>query len=116
MAYTLFDYSKPDPNDNGATVVNDIRNNLKAVRDGANMGGMPFWEMSYSGADPAKPDNHTWTRKNGIERIRASYTYDSNDDVTQVIWDYYDGSSWIRIGTESFTYDANGNVTQTSWS
>ena len=119
MAYDKFDYSHPDPTtDNGTDAFDYTRKNLKAVRDGVGMGGMPDWTyaISVGSGSNAFPDADVWHR--GVEYLKAEYTYDSNNWVTQIVWKYSSdsGSSYDTIGTESITYDADGYVTATSWS
>ena len=52
MAYTAFDATKPDATaDNGTNFATNTRNNLKAIRDAAIMGGGFYgWNLNATGA------------------------------------------------------------------
>ena len=118
MAYDKFDYAHPDPTtDNGTDAFDYTRKNLKAVRDGVMMGGMPGWELSLEVGSGSNAFPDARIRHRGVEYIRAEYTYNSNNWPTQIVWKYSSdsGSSYDTIGTETFTYDADGYLTGSNW-
>lgn len=117
MAYTIFDPAKPDAaTQNGTAFAQSTRDNLKAVRDAAIMGGCFYgWNMAATGGTAAEPTTLTYSK--GTERVRATLTWASGN-VTQAVYAYSSnsGTSYDTIGTKTITYDASGNVTATTWS
>lgn len=80
------------------------------------MGGIEGWDMSC--ADVAFPTKYTFTGTG--ERIEADATYNTSDQVTQVVFNYFPaptGGVADLIATVSFVYSsAHGIVTQINWS
>jgi hypothetical protein len=117
MPYTAFDATKPDATaDNGTNFATNTRNNLKAIRDAAIMGGGFYgWNMAASGGTAAEPATLTYSKS--TERVRASLTW-SSGKVTVAVYAYSStsGSSYDTIGTNTITYDGSDNVTATTWS
>lgn len=121
MAYALFDPAKPDAaTQNGTQFAQSARDNLKAVRDAAIMGGGFYgWNMATAGGTAAEPATLTYSK--GTERVRATLTWGTTGgeagSVTTAVYAYSSnsGTSYDTIGTKTITYDASGNVTSTSW-
>ena len=42
---------------------------------------------------------------------RTAYVYDANDNLSRLIYSYYNGSGWDDDGEVFYTYDASGNIT-----
>lgn len=120
MAYTQFADNKPVDTDTGPDVVDDIRNNLMAMRDMVVMGAMPSWNMTPSGGTAAQPATITWDKS--TERIKATLTWGTtggaDGNVTIAVYSYSSdsGSTYDTIGTETLTYDSDGNITKIEWS
>ncbi len=119
MAYDPFTNAKPDGSvDTGPQVVDYARKNLMALRDAVVMGAMSGWNYSYTGTAD-KPTTVKWTRA-ATEIIRATLTYDANDNVTKADWEYSsnNGGAYTALlpyRYEHIAYDANYNVTSTTW-
>ena len=122
MAYTPFDPTKPDAStQNGTAFAGSARDNLKAIRDAAIMGGGSYgWNMALSGGTASQPAVLTYSKS--TERVRASLTWGTtggeDGNVTVALYEYSSnsGSSYDTIGTKTVTYDASANVTATTWS
>ena len=117
MAYTQFDPSKPvGTAGDGASYTTGIHENFQALRDAIITGSLAGWDMSYDGGTADKPDYHIYSK--GVERIRLHYTWNSDDFVTQIVYEYSgdSGTSYETIGTLTINYDADNNVTGTTWS
>lgn len=117
MAYLIFDPAKPDAaTQNGTAFAQSARDNLKAVRDAAIMGGGFYgWSLGTSGGTASEPGFLIYT--NGVEKVRASLTW-VGGNVTVAVYSYSanSGTSYDTIGTKTITYDGSGNVTATTWS
>lgn len=77
------------------------------------------WNLSITGANPAKPDTRTLTGPGG-RKIRFTYTY-TDHATTQIDIEYDDnqGGGFVAPAANStvvITYDADGNPTSTAWS
>lgn len=122
MAYAQFDPTKPDAaTQNGTAFAQSARDNLKAIRDAAIIGGGFYgWSMAASGGTAEQPATITYSK--GNERVRAYLTWGTAGgeagSVTAATYSYSSnsGTSWDIIGTNTIVYDASGNVTSTSWS
>jgi hypothetical protein len=122
MPYTAFDATKPDATtQNGTQFAQSARDNLKAIRDAALMGGGFFgWPLAISGGTAEQPT--TFIYSSGTERVRAVITWGTTGGATgnpqTVVYSYSSnsGGAYDTIGTKTITYDASGNVTATSWS
>lgn len=125
MAYTVFDPALPNggapANQNGTQVLQSARDNLKAVRDAAIMGGGFYgWNMAAAGGTAAQPATITFSK--GTERVRAELTWGTTGgeagSVTVAVYAYSSnsGTDYDTIGTNTITYDASGYVTATTWS
>jgi len=120
MAYTQFADNKPVATDTGPDVVDDMRNNLMAIRDMVVMGAMPGWTMTPSGGTASQPTTITWSK--GTERIKAVLTWGTtggaDGNVTVAVYSYSSdsGGTYDTIGTETMTYDVDGNITKIEWS
>lgn len=116
MAYMQYDPDLPNGAHSGPTVIDEIKDNLLAVRDAAIMGGGFFgWAMTASGGTAAEPVYFTYAK--GTERVRATLTW-SSGSVTAALYEYSStgGASYNTIGTKTINYDGSGNVTGTTWS
>jgi hypothetical protein len=120
MPYVLYDKTKPAGSSNGTLTLQEVRNNLLAIRDAAIMGGGFYgWNMAASGGTAQQPA--TLTYSSGTERVRATLTWGttggSAGSVTVAAYAYSSnsGTDYDAIGTKAITYDASGNVTATSW-
>jgi hypothetical protein len=122
MPYTPFDATKPDAaSQNGTQFAQSARDNLKAIRDAALMGGGFFgWPLAISGGTAEQPT--TFIYSSGTERVLAVITWGTTGGATgnpqTVVYSYSSnsGGAYDTIGTKTITYDANSNVTATSWS
>lgn len=117
MAYTDFADGKPVAADNGNDVIDDIRDNEAALRDGVQMGAMKGWNYSKTdGTGTAEEPQYIFYKKS-VEWLRATLTW-SGGNVTIAVWEYSanSGSTYSAIGTETISYDGSGNVVTTTWS
>jgi hypothetical protein len=122
MTYPVFDATKPDATtDTGTTFATNTRNNLKAIRDAAIMGGGFYgWNLAASGGTASQPA--TLTYSSGTERVKADLTWGTtggeNGNVTVAVYRYSSnsGGSYDTIGTKTISYDADANITATTWS
>lgn len=119
MAYNDFQDAKPVASDNGLVVIDDIRENLMAMRDAVVMGAMSGWAYSTSGGTNEEPAQVLYTKSTEI--LRGTLTWGSSGgadgNVTQAVWAYSanSGSTYDTIGTESISYNTDGTVSSTSW-
>lgn len=122
MAYTLFDPTKPDATAQTLTQMGQSeRDNMKAIRDAALMGGGFYgWNLAVSGGTADQPALLTYS--SGVERVKAALTWGTTGgeagSVTVAVYSYSSdsGGVYATIGTKTVTYDANANVTATTWS
>ena len=121
MAYTGLDLTKPDgATQNGAQVLQSVRDNQRALRDMIVAGFAPGWGMAPSGGTPEQPAQVLYS--NGVERLRVALTWGATGggagNVTQAVYAYSSnsGGSYDTVGTLSITYDTSGYVTGTTWS
>ena len=76
MAYTGLDLTKPDgATQNGAQVLQSVRDNQRALRDMIVAGFAPGWGMTPSGGTAEQPAQVLYN--NGPERLRAALTWGS---------------------------------------
>lgn len=111
-AYTSVDRASPVITQTRAVAIGKAQTNDAALIDGIVTGAISGWTMSASGGTAENPTTRTWA--NGVERLRATYTY-SGVQITGVVWDWSNdsGSSWAPspIRSETFTFDGSNNVT-----
>lgn len=111
-AYTALDAASPVVTQTRQVAIDKARTNDDALRDGIVNGTIPGWTMSQSGGTAENPSTRTWA--NGVERLRATYTY-TGDAITSIVWDWSNesGSTWApgSIATSGFTVDGSNNVT-----
>ena len=124
MAYVPFVDNKPVISDDGDDVIDDIRENLMAARDGIVMGKMLDWDMAVTigGGSAAEPASIEWRdgQGAGTDRIRATITWGTSGGAdgnpTSIIWAFsVNGSVYDTIGTETITYDVDSNITADTW-
>lgn len=114
MPYTPFNKALPNggapDNQNGAAVLQSVRDNAQALRDYDFFGGDTGWTYSQSGGTANEPTVWLWSK--GTERIRITATWTSNN-VTAAVLEYSadSGTNYSTIETRSATYDADGNFT-----
>ena len=117
MAYVPFVDSKPVATDTGLDVIDDIRENLMAMRDAVVIGMMAGWSYAPTVGTGSASQPQYYIYSKGTERLRATVTWGTsggaNGNPTQVVWEYSSnsGSTYDSIDTRSITYDADGNVT-----
>ena len=122
MTYAAFDATKPDPSSQGITAFGQsIRDNMKAIRDAAIMGGGFYgWNLAVAGGTAEQPATLTYAK--GTERVRTSLTWGTAGgeagNVTVALYEYSSnsGGAYSTIGTKTITYDPSANVTATTWS
>ena len=122
MAYTDFEENKPVASDTGLVVVDNIRNNLMAMRDAVVAGTMYGWDFSkIDGTGTAdQPQYMLYTK--GVEIIRLTFTWGTtggaDGNPTQIVYEYSanSGTDYDAIGTLSFTYDTDSNLITQVWS
>jgi len=122
VAYTLFDPAKPDAaTQDGTQIMQATRDNLKALRDAAIVGGGFYgFNLAVSGGTADQPALLTYSKS--TERVKAALTWGTTGgaagSVTVAVYSYSSdsGSTYDTIGTKTITYDASGNVTSTAWS
>jgi len=56
------------------------------------------------------------TLTSGTETYRATYTYDGDGKLTQILWEHQDapGSDWVSAHRMTYTYDTSGVVVSTT--
>jgi len=129
MPYVPFVDNKPDIADAGQDVIDDIRENLEALRDSIAMGVMPNWDMDVTnGSGTAEePQFIAWRNNDGAGdlEVRAEITWGTSggSDGNPVTIDYdFTGDrtmgtpTYFQIAIRTISYDGNGNVTKEDWS
>lgn len=127
MVYTKFTPDKPVITDNGATVIDNTRNNLMALRDGIVAGALADWWFTPSGGTAAEPAiiYYEKTRTGTRECVRLTITWGTtggeDGSPTTIVYAYapdWNGATgtFDTIGTATISYDANGNMTDLQWS
>lgn len=127
MVYTKFNNGKPDIADNGATVIDNTRDNLEALRDAIVAGALVDWNMDINVGvgSAAEPDEIIY--KNGTQWIRLDITWGTSGGAdgspTVIVYDYSANSGVLyeTIGTATMTYDNTagptfGALTDITWS
>lgn len=124
MAYTQFNYQKPDPSvGDGSDAFTNTRQNLLALRDGVVTGRLVGWNTTAKNADESGPPADysqipVILYSKGVERLRDTITWDTSKDLpTKVKMEYSadSGTTYETIGTENYTWDANYNWPDISW-
>ena len=134
MVYTKFTPDKPNIADNGATVIDNTRQNLMALRDAIVSGALVDWWMTPSGGTAAEPTQIIYekTRTGNREAVRLTITWGTSGGAegspTTIVYAYasdWNGTSttlgWNTIGTATMTYDNTagptfGALTDLQWS
>lgn len=127
MVYTKFNNGKPDIADNGATVIDNTRDNLEALRDAIVAGALVDWNMDINigAGTAAEPDEIIY--KNGVQWIRLDITWGTSGGAdgspTVIVYAYSanSGVGYDTIGTATMTYDNTagptfGALTDITWS
>lgn len=121
MAYVLYANDKPDISNPGQDVIDDIRENIEALRDGIIMGKMPDWDLTTTigGGSATEPDSIEWRYQGtGDLALRATVTWTSGNP-TLIVYafttDRTQGTpTYDTILTQTLNY-TSGNLTSTTW-
>ncbi|MEM1145839.1 MAG: hypothetical protein AAGI88_24975 [Pseudomonadota bacterium] len=121
MAYPQFQDNKPAASDTGLVAIDNMRDNMRALRDSVIVGFMPGWDYAkVDGTGTAEqPQYHTYTK--GLEVIRVELTWGTtggaDGNVTTMVMEKSNdgGTAWDPMGTYSQAYDSAGNPTVGSW-
>lgn len=124
MPYVSFDKTKPAGASNGPTVMQHIRENLMAIRDGIVLGGLPGFNCAASGGSEDQPAQYlfTGTGVNSTERILAVVTWGTtggalgNPETIVFTYSANSGTLYEAIGTLNVAYTANGYYASHTWS
>lgn len=129
MAYVPFVDQKPVFSDNGDDVVDDIRENLMALRDAVVLGVLVGWDMTVTaGTGTNEQPQYLYMHKNGVstERLRITYTWGTTGGATgnpTVLALHYTAdddplgsATWDSMGTFTITYNSDGTVASGAWS
>lgn len=129
MAYVPFVDAKPVNSDAGDDVVDDIRENMMALRDAVVLGAFVGWDMTVTaGTGTTSQPQYLYMHRNGAstERLRVTYTWGTtggeagNPTVLALHYTADDdplGSSvWSAMGTFTITYNSDGTVASGAWS
>lgn len=129
MAYVPFVDSKPVASDNGNDVIDDVRENLLAMRDAAAIGTLVgwSWEQSNGTGDEDQPQYEIFKR--GTEWIRITLVWGTtggeDGNIVSETYEYSSnsGGSYAAMGSSANpthnkltkTYSTAGNQTSESW-
>lgn len=129
MAYVPFVDQKPVFSDNGDDVVDDIRENLMALRDAVVLGVLVGWDMTVTaGTGTNAQPQYLYMHRNGAstERLRITYTWGTtggeagNPTVLALHYtaddDPLGSATWDLMGTFTITYNSDGTVASGAWS
>lgn len=125
MAYNPFDNSKPVIGDDGNIVIDEVRENLMALRDAVVAGGASLkdFDLAVSGGTPEEPTTHIYTHKVDTNiKVKCVVVWGtaggSLGSITSAALSLSvdSGAVYDPIGTKTFTYDVNGNLTGATWS
>lgn len=129
MAYVPFVDGKPVFTDDGDDVVDDIRENLMALRDAVVAGAFVGWDMTVTaGTGSNEKPQYIYLHRNGAstERIRVEYTWGTTGGATDnpqvMVFSYtadddpLGSSVWSTMGTLTMTYNSDGTVASGAWS
>ena len=118
MAYPHYQDGKPDSTtDDGDAVVDNVRQNLDALRDAVTMGVMPDWDYSIvvgTGTNEY-PDEYHFTK--GQERIKLVNTWNGDNNLASFVASYTSNhtvGTYDTIGTYTITY-TSGIPTAGAW-
>lgn len=121
MAYASFDHTKPDgATQNGAQVLQSIRDNSRALLDQVVGGFAVGWAATPSGGTAARPAE--WLFAKGADRLRITQTWGTTGGSTgrlvQAVYarSYNAGSTWEPMGTQTLNYTAGGEFAGDIWS
>jgi hypothetical protein len=129
MAYIPFVDGKPVFSDDGDDVVDDVRENMMALRDAVVAGVMVGWDGTVTaGTGTTEKPQYLYLHKNGAstERIRVEYTYGTtggatDNPLTAVLHytaddDPLGSAVWDSMGTCTLSYNSDGTVASWAWS
>jgi hypothetical protein len=129
MAYVPFVDSKPVASDNGNDVIDDVRENLLAMRDAVVAGAFVGWDMTVTaGTGTTEQPQYIYLHRNGAstERIRVEYTWGTtggaDGNPTVMVFSYtadddpLGSAVWSTMGTLTMTYNSDGTVASGAWS
>lgn len=125
MAYSDFQPTKPDVDDDGTQIPVDARRNDRALRDAILACAFPGFEFSIVNGtgDARRPQYMYWKQGSGGSApwVRATLTWSAAGTnkycITGVQWEYSanGGSSYDNMASAAaLTYDSNGNLTAVS--
>ena len=109
--------------DTGTQVVNYIRQNLEALRDGLVLGDMPGWTFTTSGGTAGQPATITYVRSPNTITGSVSWGVSgaATGNITSIVFVLVIGATSYPIGTLFFTYAGVGTLaspgylTQSYW-
>lgn len=125
MPYSQYNKTKPDGVGSGTVTLQEIRDNLNAVRDGIMLNGLPGFNCAASGGTEDQPATYlfTGTGANSTERINGAVTWGTTGgelgNPKTVVFTYSSDSGVtypITIGTLTVTYTPNGYFSSYAWS
>lgn len=121
MAYPTMDTALPNgATQDGAEVMQVIRDHQRVLRDQSVVGAGFGWNYSRTGGTSKQPAVEYF--KKGAEWIQITNTWGSSGgetgQITLAVYRYSanSGGSYDTIGTEARTYDTDGECTATNWS
>ena len=124
MVYVKFVPDKPNIADNGATVIDNTRENLMALRDAVVAGALVNWEMSQlvGGGSTDEPAQILYSDNATTQAIRLDITWGTtggaDGNPTTIVYRYSTddfATSNELIGTQTLSYNSNGTLTSTTW-
>lgn len=116
MAYIPFDETVPDGStQTGPQVTPSIRNNQRALADSVFTDGLLGWDLTVTGPDFSKPSMLTYENGTG-HRIRATITWNVQDDPSTILYERDYGSGWETLGTKTFAWNASSELLGITWS
>lgn len=119
MAYDSYDNDEPDgTTNNGTAFASGTKVNLDALRDAIVTGSMENWDLTVTAGTGSAEAPQYLTYTNGVRYLRLTVTYDGDEYVSTVLYEYStnSGGAYDTIGTITYSYDASKNITGWSWS
>ena len=114
MPYVHINPARPDGSvQTGPQVTPSIRDNQRALADAAIMGGLPGWQLAVGGPDLNKPSTLTYT--NGTQKLRATITWNAQDNPSTLLWERDYGAGWQRVGLKTIVWSGD-SVSAVNWS
>ena len=121
MAYPTLDTAKPDgATQDGAEVLQVIRDHQRVLRDQGVVGAGFAWDYSRTGGTATQPAVEYF--KKGAEWLQLTLTWGSSGgatgQITVTVYKYSanSGGAYDTIGTETRTHNSDGQCVATTWS